>query len=80
MVLRIRLARHGRTGAPFYWIVLAESTSRRDGKYIRKFGTYNPLVKDGPKHALTDLEGLKKYISCGAQMSDPVARILKNDL
>ena len=44
MPVRIRLQRHGRKGRPFYWIVAADSRSRRDGRYLEKLGTYDPNV------------------------------------
>ncbi len=42
MPVRIRLQRHGKKGKPFYWIVAADSRSKRDGRYLEKIGTYNP--------------------------------------
>ena len=42
MSVKIRLQRHGKKGKPFYWIVAADSRSKRDGKYLEKLGTYNP--------------------------------------
>ena len=80
MALKIRLSRHGRSNSPFYWVVLAEATSRRDGKYIAKFGTYNPMIKSGPKIVLTDPEGVRKYLACGAKTTKVVERLLKDTL
>jgi small subunit ribosomal protein S16 len=77
MTLKIRLARFGRTCRPFYWIVLARSQSPRDGKFIKKMGTYDPLAKSDVKISITDLPSLKKYVSCGAQPTDVVIRLLK---
>jgi len=42
MAVKIRLQRHGKKGKPFYWIVAADSRSKRDGKYLEKLGTYDP--------------------------------------
>ena len=42
MAVRIRLQRHGKKGKPIYWIVAADSRSKRDGKFLEKLGTYNP--------------------------------------
>jgi len=77
MALKIRLARFGRTCRPFYWIVLARSESPRDGKFIKKIGTYDPLSKEEVKVNISDMSSLKKYISCGAQPTEVVVRLLK---
>ena len=44
MPVKLRLQRHGKKGKPFYWIVAADSRSKRDGRYLEKLGTYNPNV------------------------------------
>ena len=77
MALRIRLARGGAKKRPFYRIVVADSRSPRDGRFIEKIGTYNPMVpKDDPERIRLDTERAKHWISVGATPSDRVARFL----
>lgn len=76
MALVIRLARHGRKKVPFYSIVVAESSCRRDGRFVCKVGNYNPLKKEGIKIHISDLEMLKKYISHGAKPTDRVKKLI----
>lgn len=77
MAVRFRLARHGRSGRPFYWLVLCNSTSSRDGKFLKKLGTYDPFISSGPKLQITDENAVRHYLSCGAKPSDTVARLFK---
>ncbi len=77
MSLRIRLARGGAKKRPFYRIVVADSRSPRDGRFIEKIGTYNPMVaKDHPERIKLDEDRAKHWISVGATPSDRVARFL----
>jgi len=77
MSLRIRLARGGAKKRPFYRIVIADSRSPRDGRFIEKIGTYNPMVpKDHPERIKLDEDRAKHWISVGATPSDRVARFL----
>jgi len=77
MSLRIRLARGGAKKRPFYRIVVADSRSPRDGRFIEKIGTYNPMVpKDHPDHIKLDEDRIKHWVSVGATPSDRVARFL----
>ncbi len=77
MPLRIRLARAGAKKRPFYRIVIADSRSPRDGRFIEKIGTYNPrLAKDHPDRVRLDEERARHWLSVGAQPSDRVARFL----
>ena len=77
MALRIRLARGGAKKRPFYRIVIADSRSPRDGRFIEKIGTYNPMVpKDHPERLVFNLERAKHWLSNGATPSDRVARFL----
>ena len=77
MSLRIRLARGGAKKRPFYRIVVADSRSPRDGRFIEKIGTYNPMVpKDHPDRIRLDEDRAKHWISNGARPSDRVARFL----
>ncbi len=77
MSLRIRLARGGAKKRPFYRIVIADSRSPRDGRFIEKIGSYNPMVpKDHPDRLKLDEGRAKHWISAGATPSDRVARFL----
>ncbi len=77
MSLRIRLARGGAKKRPFYRIVVADSRSPRDGRFIEKIGTYNPMVaKDHPQRITLNGERAKHWLSVGAKPSDRVARFL----
>ena len=77
MSLRIRLARGGAKKRPFYRIVVADSRSPRDGRFIEKIGTYNPmLAKDHPDRVTLDSERAKHWLSVGATPSDRVTRFL----
>jgi small subunit ribosomal protein S16 len=78
MALKIRLARGGSKKRPFYRIVVADATAPRDGKFIEKIGTYNPILpKDRAAERLTlDLERAKHWLKVGAQPTDRVARML----
>lgn len=77
MALKMRMARGGRKQAPFYRIVVADSRSPRDGKFIEKVGTYNPLLsKDNDQRVVLDTELVKKWLAEGAQPSERVAKFL----
>ena len=77
MSLRIRLARGGAKKRPFYRIVVADSRSPRDGRFIEKIGTYNPmLAKDHPDRVTLNSERAKHWLSVGATPSDRVTRFL----
>jgi small subunit ribosomal protein S16 len=77
MALRIRLARGGSKKRPFYKLVVAENTAPRDGKFIERLGSYNPLLeKDNPERVVIEQERIKHWLSVGAQASDRVTRIL----
>jgi small subunit ribosomal protein S16 len=79
MALKIRLARAGAKKQPYYRIVVADSRSPRDGKFIEKVGIYNPMVsKDDEKRIVLETERLKYWISVGAQPTDRVAKFLGN--
>ena len=75
MALSIRLSRGGSKKRPYYRIVVADARSPRDGKYLEKIGTYNPLLgKDDAKRIVLDTERAKHWLSVGAQPTDRVAR------
>ncbi|HEX6442064.1 MAG TPA: 30S ribosomal protein S16 [Stellaceae bacterium] len=77
MSLKIRLARGGAKKRPFYSIVVADARSPRDGRFIEKLGTYNPMLERGHADRVTlKEERLKHWLGVGAQPSDRVARFL----
>ena len=67
MALVVRLARKGRKKRPFYSIVVAESSSKRDGRPVCRVGFYDPLLQNGTKVKISDPETLQKYVSHGAK-------------
>ena len=77
MSLAIRLARGGMKKKPYYRIVVTDSRNARDGKFIEKIGTYNPLLnKENPERVKLDGERAAHWLGVGAQPSDRVARFL----
>jgi small subunit ribosomal protein S16 len=77
MSLRIRLARGGAKKRPYYRIVVADARMPRDGRYVEKVGTYNPmLAKDDPNRINLLEDRIRHWLSVGAQPSDRVARFL----
>ena len=77
MALKIRLARGGSKKRPFYSIVVADSRSPRDGRFIAKIGTYNPLLpKDSADRVTLNTEAAKDWMGKGATPTDRVARFL----
>jgi small subunit ribosomal protein S16 len=77
MALSMRLSRGGSKKRPYYRIVIADARSPRDGKFIEKIGTYNPLLaKDDEKRVILDAERAKHWLGNGAQPTDRVARFL----
>ncbi|WP_194745133.1 30S ribosomal protein S16 [Thermaurantiacus tibetensis] len=77
MALSIRLARGGAKKRPVYRIVVADSRSPRDGRFIEKLGTYNPLLpKDSEQRVTLDAERAREWLAKGAQPTDRVARFL----
>jgi small subunit ribosomal protein S16 len=76
-MLVMRMTRHGTKKRPFYHIVVADSRSPRDGRFIEKVGTYNPMLqKDNPQRVTLVAERIKHWVKNGAQASDRVARFL----
>jgi small subunit ribosomal protein S16 len=76
-MLKIRLARGGAKKRPYYSIVVADSHSPRDGRFIEKVGSYNPLLKkDDPNRVVLKVESIQAWIAKGAQPTDRVAREL----
>ncbi|MBY8822909.1 30S ribosomal protein S16 [Sphingomonas colocasiae] len=77
MAVSIRLSRGGSKKRPYYRIVVADARSPRDGNFIEKIGTYNPLLaKDSPERVKLDADRAKHWLSVGAQPTDRVARFL----
>ncbi len=77
MALSIRLTRGGAKKRPYYRIVVADSRAPRDGRFIEKLGSYNPLLaKDSPERVKLDAERIGHWLSVGAQPSDRVLRFL----
>lgn len=75
MAVSIRLSRGGSKKRPYYRIVVADARSPRDGNFIEKIGTYNPLLaKDSPERVKLDTDRAKHWLSVGAQPTDRVAR------
>mgnify|MGYP000206317148 FL=1 len=75
MAVKIRLRRMGQKKAPFYRIIVADSRSPRDGKFIEEIGTYDP-TKD-PSEFKVDEEAAKKWLNNGAQPTDTVRALFK---
>jgi small subunit ribosomal protein S16 len=77
MSLKIRLARGGAKKRPYYSIVVADSRSPRDGRFIEKVGTYNPILKsDDPNRVSLKLDRIQDWMTKGALPTDRVARFL----
>jgi small subunit ribosomal protein S16 len=78
MAIKIRLARGGSKKRPFYSIVAADSRMPRDGRFIEKLGTYNPLLaKDSEERVKMNVERVQYWLGEGAQVTDRVARMLE---
>ena len=74
MAVKIRLTRMGDKKSPFYRIVVTDSRKARDGAYIEKLGTFNPLTN--PAEVTLDVENTKKWIANGAQPTDTARNLL----
>ncbi|MCF0253926.1 MAG: 30S ribosomal protein S16 [Duodenibacillus sp.] len=74
----IRLARAGSKKRPFYNMVVTDSRSRRDGRFIERIGFYNPMVAEGQQRLSFKEDRLQHWTGCGAQMSATVARLVKS--
>lgn len=75
MAVKIRLRRMGAKKAPFYRVIVADSRSPRNGKFIDEIGTYDPLTN--PSTIKIDAEAAKKWLANGAQPTDTVKALLK---
>ena len=74
MPVKIRLQRHGKKGKPFYWVVAADSRSKRDGKFLEKLGIYNPNTN--PATVEIDVDSAVKWLQNGAQPTDTARTLL----
>ena len=75
-MVKIRLARGGAKKAPFYRIVVADVRARRDGRFIERLGSYNPMVQEN--RFSIDVERTKYWLSVGAQPTDRVRKLMKS--
>lgn len=73
----IRLARGGAKKRPFYHIVAADKRRARDGKYLERLGTFNPIAKGGEVELLVEREKIAAWVAKGAQLSDKVQVLVK---
>ena len=79
MAIKIRLTRGGSKKRPFYRVVAADSRMPRDGRFIEKLGTYNPLLpKDAPERVNLNIDKINEWLKKGAQVSDRISRLLEN--
>jgi small subunit ribosomal protein S16 len=74
MPVKLRLQRHGKKGKPFYWIVAADSRSKRDGRFLEKLGTYNPNTN--PAQVEINIDSAVQWLENGAQPTDTTRAIL----
>tara|TARA_B100000927_G_scaffold290127_1_gene288203 strand:- start:6 stop:422 length:417 start_codon:yes stop_codon:yes gene_type:complete len=80
MAVKIRLARGGSKKRPYYRIVVADVRAPRDGRYIERVGSYNPLLpKDHEERVKLDIDKIKEWLSKGAKPTDRVARFLDSE-
>ena len=76
-MVTIRLARGGAKKRPFYHIVVSDSRSPRDGRYIERLGFFNPIAKGGEETLRIDLDRVDHWVGQGAQMSERAAALIK---
>lgn len=77
MALKIRLQRQGRIHHPAYRIVVAESTCRRDGKYVEKLGTYEPQARGNTAPLILDVDRATYWMSVGAKPTETAAHLIR---
>lgn len=77
-MVTIRLSRGGAKKRPFYTIVVTDSRSARDGRYIERVGFFNPVATGGEQRLVVDRERVDYWLSKGAQTSDRVGKLLKD--
>ena len=78
-MLKIRLSRGGSKKRPYYTIVIADATAARDGKFIEKVGTYNPMLPKDAQRVTLKSERIAEWLKKGAQPTDRVARFLSQE-
>lgn len=78
-MVTIRLARGGAKKRPFYHIVVTDSRNRRDGRYIERIGFFNPVAKGSEVRLQVDFARVDHWVSNGAQTSDRVAGLIKQE-
>ena len=79
-MVTIRLSRGGAKNRPFYHVVVTDSRSGRDGRYIERVGFFNPLARGNEEKLRLDSERVEYWKSTGAQPSERVARLIKDAL
>jgi small subunit ribosomal protein S16 len=77
-MVSIRLSRGGAKNRPFYHVVVTDSRSSRDGRYIERVGFFNPLARGGEQRLVLDSERVQYWKSNGAQPTDRVAKLIKD--
>lgn len=77
MALKIRLRQQGRTNRAFFRLVVTDSRSPRDGKYLEALGWYNPIESEADKQTFVKPDRLQHWLSVGAQMTDNAAALIK---
>ncbi|BDY03752.1 MULTISPECIES: 30S ribosomal protein S16 [Ferrimonas] len=77
-MVTIRLARGGAKKRPFYQVVVADSRSKRDGRFIEKIGFFNPIAAGKEERVRLDLDRIDHWVSQGASLSDRVATLVKD--
>ena len=77
-MVTIRLARTGAKRRPFYHVVVADSRSRRGGRFIERVGFYNPIATEKQERVRIDTARVEHWKSCGARASDAVAKLLRS--
>ena len=76
-MVKIRLTRGGAKKRPFYHIIVTDSRSARDGRFIERVGFYNPVAQGAEKRIELDLDRVKHWVDNGAQLTDKVADLYK---
>ncbi len=77
MALRIRLQRHGAAHRPFYRVVVAEASARRDGRFVELVGTYDPQNKEASEQSNLKMDRVEHWIKVGAKPTETVASLIK---
>lgn len=80
MALKIRLRQQGRNNRPFYRVVVANSRSPRDGKYVEALGWYNPFESENEKNLFLNQERIQHWIANGAELSENVEALMHRQL